>query len=419
MPESRSLRRRFIAAYVLLAFVVCGCFALAAYATIKTIENVLIDKRLERASGQVIERFERGLRNDLPNHIDLYVDAEAPAPIRRLSVGIHEVNIDGNATHVLVKAVGSRTFYLVDDESDYESIEVNIYLTLAAAFFGCIGLSVVLGRVAANRIIAPVTELAEAVAQDDPGQQLPSLASQDEIGVLARAFAARTDKLERFLERERWFVGDVSHEMRTPLTVMLGASELLRARLKDMPELSEIAARIQRTAADAAARVTAMLLLSRAPETIETPRVALTPLIEAEIERYRPLLVDKPVSISILAPQEVVVAARPELVGIAIGNLIRNACQCTETGTVKVLLTPTELIVEDTGPGVPAGVRRRLFERFARGEDAQSTGSGLGLAIVRRVSESLGWTVSLFERDGGGSSFVIRFGTQQAKESSK
>ena len=223
--------------------------------------------------------------------------------------------------------------------------------------------------------------------------------------MLARAFSARTEQLNRLLARERWFVGDVSHELRTPLTVILGAAEVLCAMAKDRHDLLPVAERIRRTAADSAARVGALLLLSRAPETVGAPRTALIPIIRHEMQRCQPLLDGKPVTMRLDAPVEVHVPARPELAAIAIENLLRNACQFTETGQIGIALAPDRLTVDDTGTGVPPAIRERLFDRFVQADT--STGSGLGLAIVRRVADHLGWQVHFEARPGGGSRFVL------------
>jgi signal transduction histidine kinase len=252
-----------------------------------------------------------------------------------------------------------------------------------------------------------LTSLARAVDEDRLPDQLPSLNSRDEIGVLARAFAAHTQALQAVVAREQWFVADVSHELRTPLTVMLGAAEVLRAQVGDRPEWHELAERICRTAADTGDRVSALLLLSRAPETLQLPRLPLAPIVRQEMERCMPLLQGKDVKLSFEAVEDVLVRARPELAGTAVGNLIRNACQYTEQGSVHIRLERNRLLVQDTGIGIPASIRQRVFERHVRADPGSPTGSGLGLAIVRRVAQHLGWTVSLEDLPGCGSRFVL------------
>lgn len=410
MPSFWSLRTRIVAAYVFLACAVCGAFGVAALHVVGSVEDRLIDSRLARTAERLVERRQQGLAMDLPPSVALYKSDSMPPALRGLAPGKYELPSDGVSVNVLIrKDASGELFALTDNDADFESIKGDIYVALGLAFGACLALAVVLGRMTASRVIAPVTALAQAVENDERGpQDFPLLQSTDEMGVLARAFAARTQALQKFLDRERWFVGDVSHELRTPLTVMLGAAEVLQAQAADRPDLAEAAERIRRTAADTAERVSAMLLLSRAPEAVGAPRTALAPLVRQEMERHRPLLAGKDVVLSFESTCEVHVFGRPELAGIAIGNLIRNACQFTERGRVTVRLEPERIIVEDTGVGIPQALRERVFERFVRAhQDVPTGGSGLGLAIVRRVAEYLGWTVSLEDPPGGGSRFVL------------
>ncbi|GAO22068.1 putative two-component sensor histidine kinase [Alicycliphilus sp. B1] len=407
MTDPRSLRSRITAAYVLLACAVCGAFAAVAVYLLGSIEDRLIDERLERTADRLEARLREGRDMDLPPSVTLYRGSEIPPALRNRQPGRSDMPKAGVSVNVLVRGTGEDTFVLTDNDADFESIKWDVYAALGAAFFACVALAVVLGRVTASRVIAPVTALAKAVQEDRLPTDYPALASRDEMGVLSRAFSNRATQLQQFLQRERWFVGDVSHELRTPLTVILGAAEVMRARARGQPELVDIAQRIRRTAADTAERVSAMLLLSREPELVDAPRTALVPLIRQEMERCQPLLHGKDVEMMLAAPAEVYVYARPELAGIAIGNLIRNACQFTEQGTVSIRLEPERLIVEDTGVGIPAAIKERVFERFVRASSETATGSGLGLAIVRRVAEHLGWHVTLEDVPGGGSRFCL------------
>lgn len=405
MRSRDALRARIVAAYVLLACVVCSCFTVVAYVAIQQIENDVVDTRLKRAADQLIARYWQGLPQDLPLKVAMYHGENVPAPLRQLQPGLYE--LDHEALHVLVRDSRGVRFVLTDDESDFEHIVFEAYLALAAAFLACVGLAVLLGRVTASRVIAPITALARAVETGRDTHEFPSLRATDEVGVLARVLVERTEALQKLLARERWFVGDVSHELRTPLTIMLGAAEVLSARLRQHCDLLPVVERIRRTAADTTERVSALLLLSRSPESVGTPRTALLPVIRQEMERCQAYLEGKPVVLSLVTEQEVYVNARPELVGMAIGNLLRNACQFTDQGEVRVILEGARLLVEDSGAGVPIAIRDRLFERFVQSRPDPATGTGLGLAIVRRVADHLGWTISFEDRPGGGSRFIL------------
>jgi signal transduction histidine kinase len=407
MLDPWSLRHRIVAAYVLLACVVCSAFAAAALHAIGLVEDQLIDQRLARMADRYAQRRLQGLAVDLPPNITLYTGDAIPPQMRGLPVGKHEVFIGGTTVNIIVRGEGREAFALADDDADFEGIQWQLHALLALAFVACLGLAVALGRWTASRVIAPLTALARAVAEDRWPDKFPSHDSKDEIGVLTRAFAARTQALQAVLAREQWFVADVSHELRTPLAVMLGAAEVLQARVADHPEWAALAGRIRRTAADTGDRVSALLLLSRAPETLAMPRTPLAPIVRQEMDRCQFLLNGKDVALSFEVVEDVHLRARPELAGTAVGNLIRNACQYTAQGTVQVRLERDRLVVEDTGMGIPVAIRERVFERHVRVGAGSATGTGLGLAIVRRIAEHLGWAVSLEERPGGGTRFVL------------
>lgn len=215
------------------------------------------------------------------------------------------------------------------------------------------------------------------------------------------------------LERERFFTADVSHEMRTPLTIMLGTAEVLHSRLRDRPELQVMAERIRRNASDTALQVGALLKLAQAPETIEKADVDLSALIKHEIERHKPLLRGRPVDIDFKCDEAVIVKTVPELVSIAIGNLIRNSCQYTAEGNIVVTLSIAGITIEDTGLGIPQAVRDRLFLPFNRGSTDSSTGTGIGLSIVKRVISHLGWEIEHDSPENNGSRFQIHFASPE------
>jgi signal transduction histidine kinase len=117
--------------------------------------------------------------------------------------------------------------------------------------------------------------------------------SNDEIGVLARAFAQHSDELERFLHRERCFAGDASHELRTPLAIIGGAAETLVHQLPADSHLVPVAERAVRTTQEMERQLTCLLLLSRDPHTLPIANVSLRPLIEECMARCQPWLARK------------------------------------------------------------------------------------------------------------------------------
>ncbi len=408
MRLETSLRGRIVAAYVGLSLAVCGFFALVAWFAVVEAEKVVVKRRLESLAEWQFRRTDATI--DLPRGLTFFSGAAIPADLAARGTGFHEVKDGSRNGYVLLGKRNDGTPYaVVDGIGDLERIEREVFLSMASAVLLSALLAALLGRITAGRVIRPVTELADAVQRDTLRAGSPALMQRDEIGVLARAFAAHSAEQLGFLERERLFTGDVSHELRTPLTVILGAAEVLAVGLKARPDLLAPVERIQRTSTETAARVAALLLLSRAPDRIDAPRLALRPLLDQEVQHCRPLLACKPVTLRIDAPEEVWVLGRSELIGMVVGNVLRNACQYTDEGEIVVRLRAGSIVVDDTGPGIPQAVRGHVFERFVRGADTDSQGAGLGLAIATRIVEHLGWEIEFDDLDGRGSRFVMRF----------
>lgn len=416
MRESGLLRRRIVRAHLLVAAIVCSCFVAITAFSVDWIEARLIDDRLVAAADQSIRNHRQGLTSDVPGDPVVWPDARIPPNLRALADGIHEIHLGDRALHVLLRTQDGDRYAVVHDDTDYEHVASDLLYVLAIACAAGLAIAWGVGRLTVNRVIAPLVALSDAVRDRRRPSDADALAAPDEIGVLARALAERTDELERYLLREQLFTGDVSHELRTPLTVILGASEILEGSLRDRPDLLAAANRIHRTAADTAERIGALLLLSRAPQAIDAPAIDLVTVVAHEVDRCRPLLHGKPVMLrtEVMGPARV--HGRPELAGMAIGNLVRNACQFTESGEVVVRVASDRIEIEDTGPGIPAGIRDRVFERFVRGPSSGVEGSGLGLAIVRRVAAHLGWTVTLEDVPSGGSRFVLTFPAASSRD---
>jgi signal transduction histidine kinase len=410
MLGKSSLRSRIVQACVILTAIVCTVYALLLLAGIHALEDRLLNDRMLGSADDLIRNHVQHARAAVGGDPQVYQDDGIPAAMRELPVGeVQELELGDRVLHVLIRQQGGHRFAVVDDESDFERNEGRLWAALAGTSALCIALALALGAVTARRVILPLVHLANAVARNGLDKDPLALWRGDEVGVLARALAVHQDEMQRFLTREQLFTGDVSHELRTPLTVMLGAAEVLAARLPDRPDLLPFVERIRRNAVETGDRVSALLLLSRAPEHLEFPPVDLPHLLAHEVERCRPLLAGKPVSLQLLIEDPKAQAyGPPELVATAVGNLIRNACQFTEAGYVRVLLQQRCIVVEDSGSGIPQEIRRQVFERYVRAS-GRPAGSGLGLAIVQRVCEHLRWTITVQASISGGARFAMAF----------
>jgi two-component system OmpR family sensor kinase len=299
--------------------------------------------------------------------------------------------------------------------------------------FGVLGgtaLAFLAGLAVARRAMRPVTRLTGAAREvartRDPSTTLPKPEANDEVADLAHTLedmlgelgAARAET-EAALSRQREFVADASHELRTPLTSILANLELLEAELKG--EQADIAGSALRSSRRMRRLVADLLLLARADAGRQAPRKPVDVALVAReaVAEAAPLAVEHQLALD--APGQLWVRGVPDDLHRAALNLIENALAHTPSGTpVTVSARAGDgfawLEVADRGPGVPAELRDRVFERFSRGggDTGPPTGSGLGLAIVRAVAQAHGGSVTLEDAEGGGARFVLRLPLAQA-----
>ncbi|GAB2865612.1 HAMP domain-containing sensor histidine kinase [Actinocorallia aurea] len=269
----------------------------------------------------------------------------------------------------------------------------------------------------AGRALRPVeairARLAGITAAGDLAARVPVPASRDEIARLAATTNRTLAALERSTERQRRFVADASHELRTPIASLRAQLEIAREHpgLLDLDETVKDVHRLQHLASD-------LLLLARLDAADAGPppvRVSLADLV-AEVLAARTATDRIPVSYE--APAEPWAAVRPRHLTRALGNLLDNA-QRHAASRVSVTLSagpgpaPRALVsVRDDGPGVPREDRERVFARFVRLDDARAAdegGAGLGLPLARELVEADGGSLACLDPDGPGALFEMSF----------
>jgi two-component system OmpR family sensor kinase len=264
----------------------------------------------------------------------------------------------------------------------------------------------------AGRLLRPVrqlTEAAEAISDTDLERRIP-VVGNDEIARLTRQFNDMLDRLAAAFAAQRAFVDDAGHELRTPITVVRGHLELMGS---DPVERQETVALVTEELDRMSRIVEDLLLLAKAeqPDFIQTAPVEVAEFTTDVTIKAR-ALGDRDWRLDACATGEVM-ADRQRLTQ-AMLNLARNAHEHTPPDAEVAIGSAWDndgirFWVRDTGPGVDAADRERIFERFARGGSGRrrSDGAGLGLAIVRSVVEAHGGRVLLESQPGEGATFTI------------
>lgn len=306
----------------------------------------------------------------------------------------------------------------------FEDLEDIFSDALKAAVLLSLLIAAIFSHLSSKQITKPLLNLKQAVEANHQNlNELTHLPS--EVGVLARAIDDKNHELAQYLKREQLFTGDVSHELRTPLTIILGASEVLASQLADDSYLSEFTTRISNTAQETSEIISALLMLSRNPEHLDNPATSINTIANSEVARLQYLLKHKSVSCEVIAERDYSAHVRPELLKMALGNLIKNAFQYTDAGEVTVTIDAQKITVIDTGIGISQDMMPLLYERFERlGNNLnnaeqnpsmdklatiQVDGSGLGLSIVHRIITHLDWQLIHQANQSGGSTFIIYY----------
>jgi signal transduction histidine kinase len=275
---------------------------------------------------------------------------------------------------------------------------------------------VVTWRVAA-RALSPVDAIraeVDAISSRDLHRRVSDPQGADELSRLAATMNRMLERLEAGRSRERGFVSDASHELRSPVATIRQYAEVALSHpdQTDTRELAEIVldedARLQRLVED-------LLLLTRIDEgTLElrAESVDLDDLLFEEAKRLRSAT-DLRIDVGGVSAGRV--QGDGEQLGRLIRNLTDNAARHART-TISLALTERDgevvLRVDDDGAGIEGGERVRIFDRFVRLDEARdrdSGGSGLGLAIVREVAAFHGGSVDIVEGVLGGTGFEVRF----------
>ena len=258
---------------------------------------------------------------------------------------------------------------------------------------------------AVTRALRPLEQLAGQVR----GRQADHLAPIDARGAPAEVepLVAATNqlfaRLERSFDNERRFTGDAAHELRTPLAALRTHAEVALTTAHDgrrRRALGQVVEGVER----ATRLVDQMLALARMdaahPQPL-TAEVDLRGVCEEAVQDASAAAAARGIALRLEAPVEVRVRGDRTMLLALLRNLIENAVRfAPDSGTVRVTAlgqgSSALLAVEDDGPGLPAELRGRIFDRFFRGPDGRGAGSGLGLSIARRIVELHGGTVGAF-----------------------
>lgn len=444
------LRTRATLAFSLTAFVAGLALAVVTYAVAR---NYLLDQRISAAQSQAFNNAKtvrdemRSLTGDvnelmfqLPTEgngfaiLVLQNGQQQPTTIA-LQDNVFPPELVGNADRGINGIqrfdYGDQPFlgvgvYIAEFDAMYfeafplDNTERTLQAIATALVIGAASTALVagfLGWWTNRRLLRPLTRVAKAagdIASGGLDTRMPAETDPD-LDKLAQSFNDMADAVQTRLEREARFASDVSHELRSPITALSAAVEVLDARRADLPDRAQQALDVVVTQVRRFDQMVMDLLeLSRidaGSTELHREDVDIGDLVSRIAHRYG--FGDVPIEVSKkVAPTVRVDKLRFERV---LANLLDNANQ-HGGGPTRIAVDPRGrhgivLIVEDAGPGVAQGERARIFERFARGSAARHRiGTGLGLSLVAEHAQAHGGEAWVEDRPSGGARFLVTFG---------
>ena len=237
-----------------------------------------------------------------------------------------------------------------------------------------------------------------------------------EITPLVSALNALLARLKHAFSRQRAFVADAAHELRSPLTALKLQLQLLD-RAHDDAARSQALQKLHE-GVDRATRLIEQLLTAARTDPndakISFQQIDLAELVRQTMADLFVFAQERRITIELQAPEHLTIAGDADALRILVRNLLDNAIRYSREGgalltSVGVEADDVVLTVEDAGPGIPADERERVFDRFYRREPNQQGGSGLGLTIVKNIAEQHGARIALDVSRYGGLKVTVAF----------
>ena len=281
-------------------------------------------------------------------------------------------------------------------------------------------ITAVIGWFIARHAFKPVRQITDTVDAINDGTDLTARIGlhrgRDEIHRLAATFDRMFDRLERSFDAEKRFASDASHELRTPVAIILAECEYARQNAKTVEDYAESIEVVERQGRRMSGIINQLLSITRmdqGTQPINRERADFSELAEVVTDETvraggKQLNVEKDIAAGISAEIDVGLMSR------LVQNLVENACKYTpEGGSVRVSLREQDgklcLAVADTGCGIAKRDLPHIYERFWQADSSRGVdrGSGLGLSMVKQIAEAHGGSLSVESEPGRGSTFTF------------
>ncbi|MEM7468617.1 MAG: HAMP domain-containing sensor histidine kinase [Pseudomonadota bacterium] len=419
------ISRRLWRAFLLQLAIISATAIMGVYLAEFAIREILIVSALQKETDYFWARRNIEDDTDAPNThtligyvFDVTKPETIPEEFTGLARGIHELDDAVGHRVVQVSEENGERLYLVFDADNVRELATYFGIAPLALMLIVLYCSAWFAYRLARRAVSPVVQLAREVrnlnVETDNRLALKtfqdSRSADDEARTLSRALNHLIDRVNSFLDRERTFTRETSHELRSPLTVIRIASDVLLKRDDLNQTTQSLVEKINRAAKDMEELTSALLLLARENETgLEQQQVSINDIVKVELANAKTLYQEKNLNIVFKQNYVLHLQASEKMLGLVFGNLIRNACAYTEQGGVTVTVGDKYVEIADSGIGIPAEKLQAVFEPYFRMDHSVESGHGIGLSLVKRLTDRFGWPISMNSERHVGTTVRVSF----------
>lgn len=273
------------------------------------------------------------------------------------------------------------------------------------------------------RPVRNVSKAAQRISANTLNTRLALDGPRDEVKELADTFDAMLGRLEQTFDQQSRFVGDVAHELRTPLASLRTNLEVVTAdECATLDDYREMADAQERALTRLEGVVADLLILAKSEQPLAHTSVSLVSLLEEVISDLEQKASERDVTLRLVSAPEIVLPGNESLLARVFSNLIENGINYNVSGgEVFVTLDRKEcwavINISDTGPGIASEVQPHIFDRFYRADGSRSRhtgGAGLGLSIVTAIVQQHGGQVGVTSAPDMGSTFTVLLPLKEA-----
>ena len=390
------------------------CLAFVAEQISERFEHMLIYEEMAAEMDSQIAQHGDDQDARLPRSAwkSLYIDRPgqpptSPPALRALPAGVHEIDNDDSDRFAAIRLAPVGRVTIVAGLPNSPTRDRRFSEELVAMVLLGVVLGAWLGRMLAGSMLAPVLRLSHDVDSPEPGAEVQRIAADhraDEVGALANALIRYRTRMRVAIEREVLFSADASHELRTPLCVLQGTLDLLSDSTSPSAPGRNRIERMQRSAAEMAALLDALLLIARSAEVADAnATVDLGPALASAAAEFREQLDTAQIAIGLRCAEAARILAPPELLRVALRLLFRSIASGAYGTELRLDADARGIVLASANvagsgpvdaPAADLGVATRR-QNDDPDPDARRSDELGGIGMLRRLCQRYGWALEL------------------------